>query len=278
MGAVKVNGVEIFEEAVEAEFERLKPDYERYVAENGAEPDENQLRDWALENLIEKELLTQEAQRTQEEPAEDKLMEYMARNAALLDEGLSDEEKCAVCVRDLKIRTLVKSVRKNVSPPSEDEMRREYEKKTEFFTRPEALKLSHISRVPQPGFEKSQAFMDLLSLRKKIENSELSWADALRQSDTYSHDFGMFDVLIRGILSPETDEKLFSLESGDVSDVIELEGGTLHIFKIMDRHDSELLPFENVRDDISTMLFNETAERALNDMIDGLKSNADIAR
>ena len=276
--AVKVNGTEISEQAVKDEVSRLQPDYERYVTENGGEPDMKQLEEWALENLIEQELLTQEALRSQDDPDEDKVSAYLEENGAAFDEKLSDEEKRALCIKDMKMRTLVKSVRKNVSPPTEDDLRKEYDEKTERFTMPESLKVSHICRVPQPGVDKSQAYLDLLSLKKKIDSMDVHWVEALQESDTYRDDFGMFDTVMRGMLAPEIEEKLFALSRGEISDVIELESGTLHLFKILVKRDAELIPFDDVQEDISTMMFNEAAENALNDLIDQLKKDADITR
>ena len=276
---VTVNGIEIPEESVAREFERLHSDYERYVIENGGVPDHGQLREWALENLIEKELLTQEAERSQDEPDAKRVDAYLRENADSLEEGLSADEKRALCMRDVKIRALVKSVRTNVRHPTEEEMRREYDANIERFTVPESLKVSHISRVPRPGVEKSQAYMDLLSLKKKIDDFEIHWVEALQDSDTYRDDFGMFDTVMRGVLPQEIEEKLFSLERGQVSDVMEMDStGTIHLFKILVRRDPEVLPFEDVREDISSLMFNEAAENALNELIDKLKADAEIRR
>lgn len=276
--AVEVNGVEISEDEVKAEVERLQPDYERYVTANGGEPDLNQLKEWALENLIEKELLIQEARRAQEAPSEDKIKAYLQENSAAFEERRSDKEKRALCIQDFKVRALVKSVRKNARPPTAERVRQEYENKSANFTVPESLKVSHVCRVPQPGFDKPQAYIDLLALRKNIKNSTLDWAEAVRESDTYRDDFGMFDTVTRGMLRPEIEEKLFALNDGDISDVIELETGSIHLFKILEKREPELLPFERVREDIAAMLFNEAAENALNNLLDNLKKGADITR
>ncbi len=276
--SVKVNGVEILDAAVVEEVNRLQPDYERYVTSHGGEPDEKQLAEWALENLIEQELLTQEAQRTQEEPGEDKVGAYLEENSAALDEALTDQEKRALCVKDIKMRALVKSVRKNVTPPTAEELRKEYDDNSERFTMLESLKISHICRVPHPSIDKSQAYLDLLSLKKKLDGQEIHWVEALQESDTYRNDFGMFDTVMRGMMTPEIEEKLFALNRGDISDVIELESGTIHLFKILVKRDAELLPFEDVQMDIASLMFNEAAENALNELIDELKKSANITR
>lgn len=276
--SVTVNGVEILEDAVAKEVERLQPDYEHYVTENGGEPDEAQLTEWALENLIEKELLTQEALSSQDDPSEDKVLEYFEENRDSFDEELSEEEKRTLCVKDIKIRSLVKSVRKNVQPPSGEEIRKEYDDNPERFTIGESLKLSHICRLPRPGVEKSQVYIDLLALKKKIDDFDLHWVEVVQDSDTYREDFGMFDTVMRGMFQHDIEEKLFALNRGDLSDVIELDTGTLHLFKVLVKRESELLPFEDVREDLSSIMFNEAAENALNNLIDDLRKNADITK
>ena len=277
--SITVNGVEIKEDAVIKEFERLLPEYEVYVEKNEGVVDEAQLKEWALENLIEVELLRQEAERTQSEPSANKIKLYMDEFSADLSDEITDEEKRAMCVRDIKVRGLIKSVRKNVQRPSEEQLREEYNSNIELFTVPEALKLAHICRVPSALQDKAQAFIDLMELKKKIESSEIHWMDALSSSDTFNDDNGLFDTIFRGMFPAEIEEKLFALKRFEISDVIELEEyGSLHIFRMLIKRDAELLPFEDVRDDITNRLFDEAAEEALNGLIDQLKSNAEIVR
>jgi hypothetical protein len=275
--AITVNGVEISDDAVAQEVVRLQADYERYVTENGGEPDDAQLREWAQENLIEKELLTQEALRSQEEPDARKVDLWLQENGAAFDETLCDADKRALCVKDLKIRALVKSVRKGVPPPSEEDLRTQYEANIARFTVPESIRLSHICRVPSAGFDRSQAYLELLTLKQRIDKHEIPWVEALQESDTYREDFGSFDTVVRGMLPLDLEEKLFALERGEVSDVMELTGiGSIHLFKILLRREPEVLPFEEVREDLVSLLFHEDAENALNSLIDKLKELADI--
>ena len=48
-----VNGSVIEEAVIQAEMARLRPEYTAYVQGNGGEPNEDQLREWAEEDLIE---------------------------------------------------------------------------------------------------------------------------------------------------------------------------------------------------------------------------------
>ena len=275
---VRVNGSEISADAVDQEMERLSVDYERYVTENGGEPDQKQLREWAVENLIEKELLKQEALRTQADPDDSKIDLWLKENSDVFGEELPDQEKRSRCVEDIKIRALVKSVRKSVQRPSVAEMQSEYDNHLERFTVPESLRLSHVCRVLGQDVDKSQVYIDLLDLKQKVEDFELHWVEATQLSDSYREDYGMFDNVMRGMLPGDIEEKIFSLERGQISDVIELNGSTIHIFKVLVKSEPRQIPFEDVSQELSSMMFNEAAESALNEMIDGLKEKADISK
>jgi len=71
--AVKVDGVEITEQEIQAEIEALRPEYVEYVRQQGGEPSDEQVREWAVENLIEGLLLRQEAIKTQPVPNEERV-------------------------------------------------------------------------------------------------------------------------------------------------------------------------------------------------------------
>jgi len=88
----------------------------------------------------------------------------------------------------------------------------------------------------------------------------------------------MFETVMRGMFPGDIEEKLFSLERGDLSDVIELDSGTVHLFKILVKREPELIPFEDVTEELSTLMFNEAAENALNDLLDELKVKAEISK
>ncbi|MDD2598220.1 MAG: peptidylprolyl isomerase [Kiritimatiellae bacterium] len=275
--AIKVNGIEISADAVEQETARLKPDYERYITANGGEPDDVQLREWATENLVEKELLRQEAVRSQDEPDEKKVAAWLEENRAVFGDELSGEEQRVRCAEDIKIRSLVKSVRKSVPRPTDAELQHEYDKNPERFTVPESLRVAHICRVLYPGVDKARSYIDLLDLKKRVENLEIEWTEAVQLSETFHRDFGIFDTVMRGMLPMEIEEKLFSLERGQITDVIELESGTLHLFKVLVKREPELIPFADVREELSSLMFAEAAENALNEMLDALKAKAAIS-
>ncbi len=273
--ALTVNGREISAETIEQEIARLKPDYERYVNENGGEPDEDQLTEWATENLVEKELLRQEAERSQEQPDERRISAWLEENRDVFAEGLSDAERRALCIEDIKIRSLVKAVRKSVQPPSKEELRSEYESNRERFTVPESLRISHICRKLYLGVDKARVYIDLLDLKQRVESSELQWIEAVQLSDTYRDDFGMFEMVMRGVFPGDIEQKLFALERGQISDVIEL-GASVHLFKVLVKREAVPIPFADVCEDLSSMMFAEATENALNEMIDTLKTKADI--
>lgn len=273
-----VNGVAIDESKVVGEMARMREGYEAYVRENGSEPSEAELREWAEENLIEAELFRQEAVARLPEPTDERAQQYVRDNAAAF-EGVPEAGRLAQAKEALRARALMKEVRKGVTQPDEAEARRYYDENPEQFVMPETLRLSHICRVVGMGGSKSELFLDLLRLKSEIDGYQVPWVEAVEQfSDTFARDRGVFDPVARGELPPEIEEKLFALEPGAVSDVIEFGGHTLHLFKLLAREPAAPMPFKDFRDSIVSLLFGRKCQTALEAFYDTLKAKAVIRR
>ena len=79
----------------------------------------------------------------------------------------------------------------------------------------------------------------------------------------------------RGQMAPAFEEAAFALESGEVSDVVETPFG-VHIIRLEERRPEELLPLDDVREQLRAHVQAEKAEQAVRDEVDRLKSGADI--
>lgn len=120
--------------------------------------------------------------------------------------------------------------------------------------------------------------MQLLRLKTDLSSHELNWFDALAASDTYSRDYGMFAAVGRGDLPPEVEEKLFGLEPGAVSDVLELDGRSLHLFRLLAKDPPGKISFQDVRERLRGALFERAYQDGLEKAFDALKAKAVIRR
>lgn len=273
-----VDGVAIADERVEQEMSRLREDYVAYVQAAGGDASEAQLREWAEENLIEGELLRKEALATQPEPSDERAMENIEACRDFYD-PVPEGERLARSKEALRVRALEKSIRKGVRKISEDEVRREYEAHPEYYVTGEKLRLSHICRlIGQGGVSRSEAYVQLLRIKADVASGALSWYDALPLSDTYRQDYGMFPAVAQGELPEDIESKLFSLEPGGVSDVLELDGRSLHVFRLLAKDPPGKLGFQEVRETIRGALFEGAFQEALEQALDALKAKAVIRR
>ncbi|MEI7898773.1 MAG: peptidylprolyl isomerase [bacterium] len=275
--ALSVNGIEINEAKIQDEMTRLRLEYEAYVRTSGGEPSETQLREWAEENVIEDLLFLQEAVTTQPLPSDERAQQCLNASAELFKE-VPQEERLARSKEALQKRRLMKEIRKGVKPPSAAELRAYYDAHPELFVMPEALRLSHICRFVKRG-DKTATFLELLRIKTEVDGSRLPWMKAVETySESYARDDGFFEAVSRGDLPLEVEEKLFALKQGEVSDVLELGGQTLHLFKLLVKEPSRKLDVKDIRERLSEVLFEDACQEALEAKFDALKAAAVIQR
>jgi hypothetical protein len=273
-----VNGVAVAEERIVREMDRLREDYETYLSRNNGEPRESELREWAEENLIEAELFRQEAVATQPEVSDARAQQNIEACPDFY-EAIPAAERLARSKEALCVRSLEKAVRKQVPKVSDDDVRREYDANPEMFVTSETLRLSHICRLIGPqGVPRAEAYLELLRIKTDLESHQLNWHDALSVSDTYSQDFGLFAPVSRGDLPAVVEEQVFALEPGETSDMIELDGRSLHVFRLLVKEPPAKVGFQEIRERLRKILFERAFQESLETTFDTLKDKAVIQR
>ncbi len=273
-----VNGVIIGEEQIVGEMDRIREEYTSYVRDHGGEASEEQLREWAEENLIEIELLRQQAVATQPEPSAERVEQWIKDHAEYYG-SIPEGERLARAKDDMRVRRLEKEIRKTVPKAGEEEVRRDYERNQELYITPETLRVSHICRLIGPGIgSKASGYLELLRLKTDLANGVLGWFEAVEASDTYEEDRGFFQFVTRGDLPAAVEERLFALKPGEVSDVIELDEYSLHLFRVLAIDPPASIPFESIRERLKVILFERAYREALEQFIDNLKEKASIER
>jgi parvulin-like peptidyl-prolyl isomerase len=275
--AVTVDGSEIPEHEIQAEMARLRSEYGDYVRRQGGEPDEQQLREWAVEDLIEEALFRKEAAATQPAPSDERVRQELEANAATY-ENVPEAERAGRARVVLQQRRLMREIRKKVPKPDDAALRAYYAATPGLFQASEALKLSHICRVADSA-SRPQVFLDLLRVKADVEAGRITWVEAVEAfSDTADRDNGMFATVGRGELPTDIEEQLFALKPGALSDVVDFKGMALHLFKLLARLDPAPIAFDTVKEDLRDALFEQACQDALNDRFDALRAAAVIVQ
>jgi peptidyl-prolyl cis-trans isomerase C/foldase protein PrsA len=269
-----VNGEKIAEEAIGAEAEKLRPDYERVFADKPADERQKQLYEWSRENVIEAVLLRQAAGKKQNIPSEaiDKVYEQFVRQNG----GKSDNEQKvkAEIEQRLRVEGLIKKVTGNVKEPCEKDIRKYYDKNADRFTMPEMIRASHIVKHHKPDADGD----DMKSRMQQILNELRNKADFGRMARKHSDcpenagDLGYFG---RGRMVAEFEDVVFAMEPGQISDVFRTEFG-YHIAMVTDKKPAMPCPLEDVREVIVQELNAQAKQKALEKFIDTQKAKAVI--
>ncbi len=280
---IKVNGQTVNEELIKAEAERLRPDYEKTFAEQSPEEREEQLQQWSKENVIERMLLLQEAEKSEQEiPREeiDKLYEEIKKQPESLKQlseflKSDDEQKIKEHIElQMKAEKLLKDVRENAPEPSDKQIKQFYKDNKEQFKQPERIRCAHIVKHMGWQADEIKAREGIEQAKKELDNGTPFETLAGRTSDCPDQG-GDLGFITRGQMVEEFEDVVFNLGPGQISDVFRTRFG-FHIAKVYSRHPESYVELDQIKDKIKEELQKQQASDAVDAYLDELKGKATI--
>ncbi|MGQ0812441.1 MAG: peptidylprolyl isomerase [Nitrospiraceae bacterium] len=231
----------------------------------------------ALTKMIERKLQLQAAQKKGVDVSDQEVQqaaEEMKRQGEKIDVSNPQQAK------DVKDQlTLLKVVDREVRSGimvAESEMRRYYQEHQDRFALPEEYTLSQILiriRGPEDTTEARAKAKDILAgLKQGAQFEDL----ALRRSDGPNASRGGKLGLVRqGELHPPIERAISPLQIGDISDIVETSEG-LHIIRVEEKKPRQFRPFEEVRNEIQGLVFQQKSEDIYQIWMAELKNKAYI--
>lgn len=209
----------------------------------------------ALKRLIDRCLLYSQALQNHicvtDSEYDEALLELIGQDEPL---GLSSEaihelsaaEMEELLRRQIAIKKYLRTIFPSVLPIGTDKLLEFYKDNQEIFLLPAKVRCSHILIRGNAEAASSRA----IELRSQIQNEE----DFNRISKDYSDcpsnaacgDIGWFG---KGKMIPEIDEVAFSLKVGEISQPFKSVYG-YHILMLSDRQESQLVPFDDIRESL----------------------------
>ncbi|OVE74321.1 hypothetical protein BVX94_00725, partial [bacterium B17] len=162
--AITVNDEKITDKSIEEEYNRLKPDYDLYVANNEESGDDEQLREWSIENLIERTVLRQEAMKSGEDIPSERLEEIYEDTKESF-EKTKKQDALVQIEHQLRIERMVKKLQDDVPEPDENELRAYYKENKDDFQTPETIGARHIVKHLDSGQDKSKSYVEILNIK-----------------------------------------------------------------------------------------------------------------
>ncbi|MBD3419112.1 MAG: hypothetical protein GF398_03235 [Chitinivibrionales bacterium] len=280
-----INGEKVPEVLIEHEINRLKPHYERQFADQDQATREQQLREWAKENVVEHFLFRQEAAKDErpvdEQEVADKLDEVIKRAGGedtLLEQSSFtgiDQVKAEI-EKDFKADRLMKEVQSHVTEPDDDTIKQHYEKhKNDRYKTPEQVRAAHIVKHCKGTEQKKTAWKEISKAQKDLDAGK-SFEDVAGASSDCADNAGDLGYFPRGRMVQEFEDVVFDeLEIGQVSDIF-WTGFGYHIAKKYDHVQAGPVGFEAARESIHNELLTSRKQEAIYVFLDRLKEKADI--
>ena len=278
-----VNGEKIEDSAIKQEAERLRPDYERVFADQKAEEREAQLLDWSRENVIEKVLINQEAEKNggkippeQVQATLAKLKEqYDNQEQLYKDFGAENDEQIKKDIeKQMRVEQRLSQVCKNLPKPSRDAIQKYYEENTEQFKSGERARVAHIVKYVNWQTDEQTAYEAMSRAQEELKNGAAFEAVVDKYTDC-ADSGGDLGFVARGQMVEEFEDVVFNLGPGQVSDIFRTRFG-FHIAKVYVREPAKVADLEQVKDRITEILKDQIRSQAIDNFIDSLKSEAKI--
>jgi len=135
------------------------------------------------------------------------------------------------------------------------------------FQEPEQV---HAAQIVVKDLEDARKLRD--ELHRGTKFGELARAHSLSADARLGGDLGWFP---RGVMPPEFDAVAFSLQPGQISDVVTSEYG-FHLFKVLERRPARKKDLAQVRREVERRLLRDKQEQAQASYVRGLREHASL--
>lgn len=288
--ATRVNGQIIPEEAIQYELTRLIRFYAEHISESEIRAQMPVLKERARDQAIGAKLLMDEATRLDFDippgRVETKLQQIItdAGGEQRFDEIMKKQNASMPQLLDsiksgVKVDLLVEKISSGIPDPGEDEMLEHFETHADEYAKPTRAAAQHILIRVEGGDEatRTAARTRLEGLRNELEEGA-SFADlASAHSDCPSGKSagGSLGWFGQGAMVPEFDQAVFSMNNGEISDIIETQFG-YHLIHKTGHEIGEAVEFEEARESIRDFLRHVKRGEALSSYVRELREKATI--
>lgn len=265
-------------QAAAVQVARVPPEgIERFLRENNAR---------ILNEAIDELLLVQRAEelglRLRPEYVQDVVENIKKENGIEGDDALREQlRREGMTLEDLK-RNIQRSIlRRQVlsseleakTGVSEAEARADYEARKPEYTRPATV---HLEEILVKSEEGRDALGEAQALVARARTGEAFAVLAREHSDAPTREAGGdLGTLSRGELNPEIEAELAALKPGDVSEPL-ASGEGYRIFRVVEKTEGSVVPFEEVRQEIERRLVQERYAKEYDAYVEGLRKAATV--
>ncbi len=290
MNVITINGQPLPDEAVEYEYRRLLQFYSQHLPPDQLKAETASLRVKAVEQAIGAKLLIDEAARLEIKVPSARLDERVERlieqaggrevfEIRLQENKFTEEVLRENIEQGCKVDLLIEKICDGLDDPTEKEMREHFDANRESYVQPERASAQHILIRPasEADADRVTAESRLEGIRDEIKaGSEFSGLAAVHsECPSGKQNGGSLGWFGRGMMVPEFDEVVFTMDVGELSDIVETQFGFHLIYKTGEDQGGEA-SFEESEKKIRDLMRHDRRGRCLAAYVDELRSKAKI--
>jgi len=259
----------------------------RKTADQLTDEETEQVQEIATERIIARELIYQQALAegivADEEEVTKEISKVMSNFpspeeffATLEKAGIDRDGYYRMIRQDLSVNKMSEKKSSAALPPDEEEMRAFYAANTDKMRKPAQVRASHIL-VKATDDNREEAQAKISDIQQQVKDGALSFGALAKEhsvcpSKAKGGDLGFFGP---GSMVKEFENVAFSLEPGEVSDVVETPFG-YHLINVTDRQEEVSLSYEEVKPQILSFLQEQKGAKLLHEWVEELKQQAEI--
>lgn len=193
--------------------------------------------------------------------------------------GSAANESCGIGISDdmtarLMVRKVQQHLTRHVPRPDRREVEAIYRNNSAAFALPERWQVSHIICMAETEAEREQATIFLQQAERDLAKGKAFANVADRYSDCKGNG-GSLGWISRGVMVPEFEEAVFTLERRKLSNIFSTTFG-MHLALLQDHKPAGLQPLEEIRTDLARRIFDERKQQLLHQITDDLMRRAQI--
>jgi peptidyl-prolyl cis-trans isomerase C len=291
----QVNGQPISSRDFASAMEVAKQQFAGLDLKEGDKEQQKKIENLTLDRLIDFELLYQAAQNEkitvdenaiQEKmtafqkqfPSDTEFKDFMTTNH-LTEDIMQIQLRRKMAIEGLQKKLYDKfSVEAKVT---DEDMHKFYDANKDSIKQPEKVRASHILVAVAPDADeatKKAAMEKVKGIQQKLKEGGDFAQLAKESSDCPSKaNGGDLDFFVRQQMVKPFSDVAFSTPVGKTSDIVTTEFG-YHLIKVTDKQPEKLLPFDEVKEKISTYLSQQKIDSMFEAYLKGLRDQADIKR
>jgi len=274
-----INDEKVEDSTIQTEFLRLSQ-----TAQPGDDSQQENMHDQAMNNIIHRTLLKQEATKRDAKIAkeaikkgvEELFAEYEGKESFLERTGMQEKDlpKVSEHVEDnLRIEELFAYVCREIKKPTVEDAEKYYLDNVHQFMLAPEVHACHI--VKQVRGESEEIFQQMLKIRKRLKKGEDFAKIANENSDCSQEPGGDLGFFAKGHMVEEFDAVLFSLDIDEISPVFLTQFG-YHIAKVIARKEARQQSFAEVKTDVIDFLYEQLQDNKVQEYVEQLREKAKI--